>query len=389
MREEFPKRLILMSQMRLDVLLLVFWIFVAADPLAAQQPAASGASHQEPNDPQLEHRPPPKPQGAPGAITAEGQIRFDIVVTDAAGKPVAGLEPWDFKLLDDNQPRKILSFKAFDGAAVKPEPPVEVILVLDMANLPFQQVAFVRSEVDQFLRAHEGHLGQPVTIAQLTSAGIRIQPRPSVDGNALAGLVDQIKGGISTVNSAMGGEGFVERFQTSIRALSSLAENEARKPGRKLLIWIGPGWPMLERPKEGSPDRAQSLNFAGIVELSTRLREARMVLYSVAPAGTPYSFAYRDFLKGVQSPRQVSSGNLALKVLVTQTGGQILGPDNDLAAQIDRCIADANVFYRISFNPQPAQHSDEYHDLSVQVDKPGVTVRTNTGYYNQPNGNRE
>jgi len=146
---------------------------------------------------------------------------------------------------------------------------------------------------------------------------------------------------------------------------------------------------MLERPKEGSPDRAQSLNFGGIVEFSTRLREARMVLYSVAPAGTPYSFVYRDFLKGVQSPRQASSGNLALKVLVTQTGGQILGPDNDLAGQIDRCIADANVFYRISFNPQPALHADEYHDLSLQVDKPGMTVRTSTGFYDQPNGNRE
>src|SRR5450631_2021740 len=145
------------SQVRLEVLLIVFWIFVAADPLAAQQPAAAGAS-QQPIDPQLEHRPPPKPQGAPSAITAEGQIHLDIVVTDAAGKPVAGLEPWDFKLLDNNQPRKILSFKPFDGEAVKPDPPVEVILVLDMANLPFQQVAFLRSEVDQFLRAHEGHL---------------------------------------------------------------------------------------------------------------------------------------------------------------------------------------------------------------------------------------
>jgi hypothetical protein len=32
-------------------------------------------------------------------------------------------------------------------------------------------------------------------------------------------------------------------------------------------------------------------------------------------------------------------------------GGLILGPDNDLATQIDRCLAAANEFYRISFNP--------------------------------------
>jgi hypothetical protein len=51
------------------------------------------------------------------------------------------LQPWDFKLLDNGEPRKILSFRAFNDSTVKPELPVEVILVIDMVNLPFQQVA--------------------------------------------------------------------------------------------------------------------------------------------------------------------------------------------------------------------------------------------------------
>jgi len=29
----------------------------------------------------------------------------------------------------------------------------------------------------------------------------------------------------------------------------------------------------------------------------------------------------------------------------------------------------------------------EFHELSVQIDKPGLKVRTNMGYYNQPSGN--
>jgi hypothetical protein len=71
-------------------------------------------------------------------------------------------------------------------------------------------------------------------------------------------------------------------------------------------------------------------------------------------------------------------------VLATQTGGKIMGPDNDLVMQINRCIEDANAFYRISFDPAPAEHPDEYHDLKIVVDKPGTVVRTQTGYYNQP-----
>jgi len=29
-------------------------------------------------------------------------------------------------------------------------------------------------------------------------------------------------------------------------------------------------------------------------------------------------------------------------------------------------------------------HADEYHNLKVQADRPGLTVRTNVGYYDQP-----
>ena len=76
--------------------------------------------------------------------------------------------------------------------------------------------------------------------------------------------------------------------------------------------------------------------------------------------------------------------NLGLKVLAVQSGGRILGPDNDLAAQINSCIAEASAFYTLSFNPLSANHADEYHDLKVEIARPGLTARTNTGYYNQP-----
>src|ERR1035438_1119030 len=93
---------------------------------------------------------------------------------------------------------------------------------------------------------------------------------------------------------------------------------------------------------------------------------------------------YKGYLKGVPSARQADTGNLALKVLALQSGGRVLGPDNDLAGQINRCVAEANAFYTISFNPAAATHQDEYHDLKVEVEKPGLTVRTTSGYYNQP-----
>jgi len=351
-------------------------------------PACSWAQQSAP-DPVLAQRPLLKPPAPHSATTPEGRIHLDVVVTDAAGKPALGLTPSDFTLLDDNQPRKLLSFHSYDGIAVKPTPPVEVILLFDQANLSPQQTAFTRQQIGRFLRQNGGHLALPVYLFLLTDDGLRMQPRPSTDGNALASALDQISASVHTINPAMGAEGDLMRFQLSVRELAAVAENEAARPGRKLLIWVGPGWPMLDSANFTYTDKDQRHFFDWIVELSTKLREARMAVYSVAPSSSvlgsgTHTLLYQAFLKGVKSPRQADTGNLGLKVLAVQSGGRILGPDNDLAAQINSCMAEASAYYTLSFNPPAANHADEYHDLKVEIGKPGLTARTNSGYYNQP-----
>lgn len=350
-------------------------------------PFLAQAQQSEPQNPVLHQRQPAQPRTL---VIRDGKIKIDAVVTDAAGKPVTGLQPWDFKLMDNGKPGKIQSFRSFDGTLVKPDPPVEVILLMDMINLPFVQVAFVRKEVDQFLRQNNGHLAQLTSLIVFNDSGLHILPRPTTDGNALADVVSKLNGSIRVIDAAQGAAGKLERLQLSLKQLGSIAVNEGKKPGRKLLIWIGPGWPMLESAaNDYYSERDQRLYFRSIVDLSTWLREARIVLYSVQPADinadTPRrDFVYQTYLKGVQSAREADTGNLALKVLVTETGGLILGPDNDLAEQLNLCVADANSFYTLTFDPPKAEHPDEYHQLKLRVDKPNLTIRTTTGYYNQP-----
>ncbi len=49
-----------------------------------------------------------------------------------------------------------------------------------------------------------------------------------------------------------------------------------------------------------------------------------------------------------------------------------------------RCVKEAGAFYTLSFNPAYTEITDEYHDLKLAVDRPGLIVRTRTGYYDQP-----
>lgn len=346
-------------------------------------PAAAQSDSPAPQAPALNPRPAYAPGPAP--TSAEGRIHLDVVVTDKSGKAVSGLELQDFTLKDNNLPAKILSFHAIDAALEKASHPAEVIVLLDAVNLGFLAVARARDQIAEFLRQNGGHLAQPVSVFVFTNDGVKVLLQPSMDGNALAAQLDQADPGLRVIGRAAGANGAIERFELSLKWIAAVAKTEAKRPGRKLLIWTGSGWPLLDRPGIQTSSKGEQQMFNEIVDLSTTLREAHMSIYSVT-MGDPHlgTFLYQDFLKGVKTAEKANPSNLGLKVIATQSGGRVLGPDNDLASQIETCVQDASAFYTLSFDPQPADKPNEYHDLKVEVAKPGLTARTNTGYYNQP-----
>ncbi len=325
---------------------------------------------------------PPALRPEPGATPAQGLIQLDVVVTDKSGKPIAGLSQSDFTLLDNNHPASIVDFHAYGGAEAPPPQPVRVILLIDAVNLDFQDVAYSRDGIDQFLRQDGGRLAQPVSIFWFTDKTLLMQPAPSTDGNAVAAQIDAMEGSLRDIRRSAGGWGASERVQLSLQMLDRVVHLEAKNPGRKLLIWIGPGWPMGNPPPDPRmSSKAQQGLFQNIVELSTVLREGHIDLYSVAH-GIGATFMYEEYVKGVKKPSQAYFPNVDLRVLAVQSGGRVLVPSNDLAAEIESCVRDASAFYTISFAPPPADGPDEYHELKIRVDKPGLAARTNTGYYN-------
>jgi hypothetical protein len=95
-------------------------------------------------------------------------------------------------------------------------------------------------------------------------------------------------------------------------------------------------------------------------------------------------YAYEGFLAPLKSADSVQPGHLGLDVLAVQSGGGRLDTNTELAAMIGKRVEEDSVFYTLTFELPITNTVDDYHDLKVVVDKPDVTVRTNTGYYNQP-----
>jgi len=342
-----------------------------------------------------QNTPPPQLQPRPAtpsvpAAAANQQITLDVQVTAKSGAAIRGLQKQDFTLLDDKQPQNIVSFQAVDREAVSAaDPPVEIIMVVDAVNASPQSVSYERGEVKKFLLRNGGKLPQPVSLVVFADAGTKVQNGSSRDGNALASLYDQYETGVRSINRSQGYYGAAERLDMSLKTLTEIAEDARTRPGRKLVIWISPGWPLLTGPDTELSHRDAKQIFNSIVSASTLLRQARVTLYSVDPLGvedtaevrTSY---YEEFLKGVASPSRAVPADLSLQVLAVQSGGRVANSSNNLAAEIADCASDASAFYVLSFNASRADQANEYHSLVVKVDRPDVKVRTRSGYYAQP-----
>jgi VWFA-related protein len=323
-------------------------------------------------------------QHAPPTQPSAGSISLEVVVTPKSGPPVSRLEQKDFAVLDNKIPQTLTSFQAVDGRNAA----IEVILLVDAVNTGYQVVAYERDQIDKFLRTDGGHLAHPTTIAVLTDTGTQLQQGFSTDGNTLSASLDQYTVSLRNVRPNAGFWGAAERFQYSLDGLRELAAREASAPGRKIILCISPGWPLLSGPNVEIGKKEQQQLFADIVGLSTQLRQARITLYSIDPLGTADAassriFYWQNFLKGVSKPGQVQPGDLGLQVVATQSGGVALSSSNDIAALLRKCLSDTGAYYELSFDPPRGDQPDEYHQLEVHIAKPGLTARTVHGYYSQ------
>src|SRR3984885_11039085 len=175
---------------------------------------------------------------------AASNISLAVVVTPKSGRPVADLQQQDFTILDNKTPRHITSFHAFGGS----QAPIHVLIVLDAVNVPYQSIAYSRGEIDKFLHANGGRLAYPTQLAFFTDKGMQVQQGFSTDGNELSSSLDQYGVALRDIRRSSQWQES-ERFDLSISALRSFTESQANLPGRKLILWVSPGWPLLSGPR--------------------------------------------------------------------------------------------------------------------------------------------
>ena len=326
------------------------------------------------------------PRGTASATAQAGKvpITVDVVVYGKAG-PVSELQQQDFTLLDNKHPQPIQTFRAASAS----DPSVKAIVVIDTVNTSFETTSTERQPLEKFFLQNGGRLPVPVSLVMFSNAGLKMQPVASTDGRAELAFLDQNPVALHTENEPKGSEGAFDRIDKSLGALRSLAVSNLNLPGRKLLIWVSPGWPMPMPSVLGLMPKEKAQIFNRIVAITGLLLMSHTTVYVVDPNGTDAAGGfrtnrYKEYLNEIKSPSQPQVANLALQVFAIHSGGRVFVGSNDISGSLNDCLRDAESYYSISFDPTDASHPNEYHHLEIKLDKPGLKARTRSRYYWQP-----
>jgi VWFA-related protein len=376
-------------------------------------------------------------------------VNVDVYVTDKSGKRVPGLTKGDFEMFEDNKPVAITNFYSVEGgkaqgadapqaapaapgaplppgvAAVAPVPEdqrLRLIVYIDNYNIhPFNRNKVMR-DLRVFLRDHvtredrvmlvtydrELHVRRPFTSDPDVIAGA-LTELETVTGNAVHFDSDRrdVLDRISQAQSYQEAENFVHIYCESlfndlsftIDAMKKIVDSFAGLPGRKAILYVSDGIPMIAGQDvyyalaDKYPNQSGSLNESFQFDASRRYDELtssananRVTFYTIDAGGLRTYASTTAENHGTGAGQSVyvdtvDSQNLQgpLQMLAEKTGGRAVLNTNNVGPDLNRIATDFQTFYSLGYTPNHLGDG-RYHKITVKVKKRGLDVRHRTGY---------
>jgi VWFA-related protein len=357
-------------------------------------------------------------------------VRLEVIVEDEEGRPVRGLTQADFTLIDRKKPQPIALFEEMSGAGRPLAPPVRhtapvrdvatnasgkastfIILVVDdmvMRSYYEKTKALARDVVDRF--------GQTSVMAMLVTSGT--DGVEATDDPALIhAVIDRLGAKADRVPEAMGNQVSKPTLAEKNRALSFGDRPElsdaagchhtvlqqaalmtiADEAPRKMLVYITPfcedptGAVLLSDELKAAGYRALVQSPGVYLDMIDAMRRSNVSVYALDPRGKLDfkldQFSVPDVVgENPPPPRMMSRpGNPVfqsqegLRTLTAINGGLAITNSNDFEVGLEQIAQDLTDFYILGFYP-PDTKGTEFRSIEVQVNRPGLTVRSRAGY---------
>jgi VWFA-related protein len=190
----------------------------------------------------------------------------------------------------------------------------------------------------------------------------------------------------------------------TLGAINFIVRGMKELPGRKSIVLMSDGIALFNSENEHNDRTLESMR--RLTDLANR---ASVVVYAIDARGLPVLLPgagdnltgiKRDIgtrlISGISGPgvnNQMNQSSLeyfesqaGLSYLARQTGGFFVHDNNDINQGLGRVLEDQKGYYLIGYRPDDATFdaktgSKRFHNISVRVTRPGLSVRTRTGFF--------
>jgi Ca-activated chloride channel family protein len=328
-------------------------------------------------------------------------VSVPAVVTDGSGRPIPGLKPENFRIVEDGQPQTITNF----GTA---ETPFEIALLLDTSGSTRDDVALIRAAANSFIEALRP--GDRVGVVAFNTAKTSDKPIAAVE--VLSPLTDNresLRGAIENLGSSQGTPYYdaLERVAESIfrdvpsedvrgrRAIVALTDgvdsssNSDFATARVKLSRAGVACYFIQvNTEDFVEDRLmKDCNDDGQLALSQRqIQRYRELFFPKAKAENFNSFCQMGPFERMSISRELY--NLArreMNELARASGGRSFAAATlaDTRAAFARVAADIGTLYSIGYYPTNKARDGKFRSIKLEVKglKDKTQIRARDGYY--------
>lgn len=328
-------------------------------------------------------------------------VSVPAVVTDSAGRPLSGLRPENFRIIEDGQPQTIANF----GTT---ETPFEIALLLDTSGSTRDDVALIRAAANSFIQALRP--GDRVGIVAFNQAKTVSAPIATVEVlTPLTGDREALKNGIENLGASQGTPYYdaLERIADSIfrdppseelrgrRAVVALTDgvdsssNSDFATAKMKLTRTGVACYFIQVNTEDFVEDRLMKDCAddGQLALSQRqIQRYREIFYPKAKAENFNSFCQMGPFERMSISRELY--NLArreMNDLARVSGGRSVEAATlaDARAAFARVAEDIGKQYSLGYYPTNKARDGKYRSIKLEVRglKDKTVVRARDGYY--------
>jgi VWFA-related protein len=345
-------------------------------------------------------------------------VMLDVTALDRDRRPIRGLTAADFTVLEDGRPRPVAAFSSVEAEETPPPaaawmrdvaPDVATndlgdsrlfVLVLDDALIP--QDPRIAADAKRIARGLIDRLAPADLMAVVFTGDNRHAQDFTRDRARLLAALDRFSPGLATwhfgydsgqVPPPVNTDAYF--YSAAVNTLANVADFLIAVPDkRKVLFWLSPGVPLdvaatapqLAAGVENTPmaDREiMTTLLRQTDEIFRRAARAHVSIYPIDPTGLGGLETYlrRTKLPADQVSLRASQSLDFVMAAAANTGGRALVNTNDFEPGLSEIFAENASYYLIGFPPASVAADGRLHRVEVKVNRPGVEVRTRSGYY--------